>query len=345
MSRRRDLFRRTVSALAVSVTGALVLASAPAYAEPTASPTPDVTATPNAAPTGSPDFAPTVASKLTVAPPQELNTKLQDLVASGRLTDADGRPIADANLKVFVDGERHLMFDARTDEQGNYRVGVPMDGWRWVGAHILYAEYGGSGTYLPTIATSGFLLQEPQLPTSVTVNSVTGPIRRGVPLTITGRVNLPPDHHADGADVYLNEKEVAEALAFGRVDAAGNFSITYDVPPDAAAKTQPRWELEVVWPGEGPLAPSVVDFTVSFADAPQTPATATPTALPTSADRGLVVDPGTPADPRQVAAGLSPTRDILSILDPWATAFSGSALLTLVGATMISHGRRRSARD
>ncbi|RAP50597.1 MAG: hypothetical protein BZ136_00965, partial [Methanosphaera sp. rholeuAM74] len=115
---------------------------------------------------------PTVTANVTPAKAGENTT------VSGKVTDENGKPVANAPVNVTV-GDK--TYPTTTDANGNYNVTAPVE----AGENPVTVKVGETGTTKPANATTS--VNAPKQNANVTVNNIT-PVKVGENATVSGKV-------------------------------------------------------------------------------------------------------------------------------------------------------------
>ncbi|NNG20667.1 hypothetical protein HJ590_14095 [Naumannella sp. ID2617S] len=328
MDRPRAVLAGTVAVLALALPMGV---AGPAYANPASTPAAQ-------APNG----------VLLEAIPERTTWKLHERVpVNGRLT-ATGRPIPNATIGLGIDGDVDAQH-VTTDADGRWRAELSLDESWGMTEHSLSVFFAGDPNFPAAGASVPITVVADRIsPMVLTVAPHPEPVRAGQTVSLTGGLRRDENKPSVGNQIVAVLDPTLNSYEFATTDEQGNFKLELTLPSQAGNWSQgfPRYPVKVRFEGDFWSAVAEQEVMLTLAEPPPvaapsatptptrrvTPAPATPTASPTPVGAA-----GSEAPPRQVGAMLLPAW-----LVSRATLMAiGAVLLTLMGAALFSHGRRR----
>lgn len=299
----------------------------------------------------------TVATISSEAPSYKGGTEVR---VRGTLLSDDGTAVAGAKVALVVDGNLEQPTHATTDAAGNWAATIPAI---WVmGQHHVQVRYAGDAEHAATDAHAPVLVTSRQLPVTVRTSASAQQVRQGDQVTVSGEARIDTGAPLVHGTVFLTVAPDEEPTGKTITDEQGRFSTTFTVPVDAGSWAEPypgytvlvhTDELEDWVATSQPL-----HFTLTGQPAAKP---ATPTPEPTTgtniapAGTGLNSGSGSDGGGAGEVAGRAdtsggpvagtPANDAPTRLVPdfitWAELGAGGGLLLcIVGAALLSHGRR-----
>ncbi|OYN96950.1 transthyretin-like family protein [Enemella evansiae] len=336
MHRPRTALAAAVAVLALAPGIATLPGPSQAYAAPLTTPAPQAPQAP----------APTELEVSLERPDWRLKERI---VASGRLT-MNGQPVANAPIKLGIDGDvESYPYRVTTGADGTWRFEFWVEDFWGFGEHGLYAQFEGDETRAGAWTRTPFnVLPNTASPTVLTVNPYPAPVNPGQKVQISGSLRRDDNQPAVRSQIQAVVDPATGAREFTSTDEQGNWTLEITVPQYAGdwSREFPLYRVRIDLAYEFALMPAQQELQLTLAQPPPpapapTPIevpTPTPEPTPTTIPAGAQATP-TPATPqRRVGAMLLPAW----MVNPANGVAVGGVLLTLVGAALISHGRRRT---
>lgn len=269
----------------------------------------------------------------------------------GTLTTDTGAPLPGAPLDLFVDGNLERPVHATTDPAGNFEVAIPPI---WVmGQHHVQVRYAGDAEHAATDALTPVMITSRELPVTVHVSADTPRARQGQQVTVSGEAKIESGAPLVGASVFLTIDPGEAPTAKTSTDEHGRFETTFTVPMDAGSWAEPfpgytvlvhTDELEDWVSTSTPLHFTLTGQPVARPASP-TPAAPTPRRNVAPAGSGFNSGSGSgeaasQPDTRPGAVTASSWRLVPDLITWGQLAVGGAILCCVVGAALLSHGRR-----
>lgn len=299
-----------------------------------------------AAPNTEPTTQAPVPTQLTVTMDRPDWRLRERAVATGRLT-ANGQPVPNAPIKLGIDGDMESYpYRVTTGPDGSWRFEFVIEESWGISEHGLYAQFDGDGSRSGTMTRTPFqVLPDNASPTVLTINPVPGPVSPGQQVQLSGSLRRDANQPAVRIQIQVLVDPATGVREFTNTDEQGNWTATFTVPRYAGewSREFPRYRVVVSNGDDYSLVPVRQELQLTLAQPPPpapapTPLeTPTPEPTPTTIPAAAAPSP-TPATPqRRVGAMLLPAW----MVNPANGVALGGLLLTVVGAALISHGRRR----
>lgn len=274
------------------------------------------------------------------------------MVVSGRLTAGD-RPLGGAPVQVGVDGYLDdTPYRATTAPDGSYRLEFWVEDWWGFGGHSLTALFPGDPEHADSATSTIFQVAPDQVaPVTLAVDPPPGPVDPGQQVQLRGTLRNDRNEPAAGHSVLAVIDPATDARAFAKVADDGSWVIDVTVPQVAGQWSEafPEYRIAVVFEGDWWLAPAQQDVTLTLTRPPAEPtATSSPTPTIQSATPAPAPTSATPtasATPELELPAAAPAGSWPAWLPRWTASpvfliSAGGFLAVLVGAALISHGRR-----
>lgn len=327
-----------VLALAPGLAGVPLPGSGQAYAAPMTSPTTRV---------------PAVTTQLDLAVERPDWRLHERIVATGRLTVA-GQPVPNAPIKLGIDGDvDSYPYRVTTGPDGTWRYEFWVEDFWGYGEHGLYAQFDGDETRPGGWTRVPFnVLPDKASPTVLTVDPHPEPVRPGQQVTLSGNLRRDDNQPAVRSQIQALVDPATGAREFTSTDEQGHWTLQITVPQYAGewSREFPAYRVQIDLAYEFALAPAQQVLMLTLAEPPPPSPAPTPSGRPTPSPTPTTASAAVAATPSPVPSPAAPQRRVGAMLLPaWvanpATGVAGAGvLLSLVGAALISHGRRRRAR-
>lgn len=266
----------------------------------------------------------------------------------GSLATDTGAPLPGQPVVLFVDGNLEQPVPATTDAGGNFEVVIPSI---WVmGQHHVQVRYAGDAQHAATDALAPVMITSRNLPVTVHTTADAQQVKQGQLVTVTGEAKIETGAPLVNATVYLTVDPGEAPTGKTITDDHGRFETTFTVPVDAGSWAEPfpgytvlvhTDELEDWVATSTPL-----HFTLAGPPQPKpaTPTPAAPTPKENVAPAGTGFNSGSgeaasrpDTGPRAADTSWSLVPDLVTW---WQLAIGGGILCCVVGAALLSHGRR-----
>lgn len=296
-------------------------------------------AAPAYAPTRAPAPTQRGESALSVQPERPSYRLGDKPVATGRLTRADGTPVAGVKVAAMLDSDIEHQVGAVTGADGAWRAELQFQPGRDpLGDHSMMVGFPGNETLRPAQASAQFLLTGNVAPVILRAEPHPDPVYPGGQVSLRGTMHSATDN-APLADknVYLSDPK-GDPIDFGWTNDKGEWQITLTVPAQAGTQAAafPRYPLSLHYDGDLILgsAEQALELTLGAKDAPPTPQPS-----PERTARGLSESPSpTPSPAYPTSRG---GASLIPGLSPGQLMLGGGIAAVVFGAALISHGIRR----
>lgn len=267
----------------------------------------------------------------------------------GSLTTDSGAPVAGKPVVLFVDGNLERPIPATTDPAGRFEVAIPPI---WVmGQHHVQVRYAGDTEHSATDALAPVMITSRHLPVTVRVTADTPQVKQGQQVIVSGEAKIETGAPLVAAPVFLTIDPAEQPTGKTLTDEQGRFETTFTVPVDAGSWSEPfpgytvlvhTGELEDWVATSSPLHFTLTGPPGTKAPSP-TPAAPAPRENVAPAGSGFNSGSGEAASKPDTGPGAATQASwrLVPDLITWGQVAIGAGLLCcIVGAAMLSHGRR-----